>query len=382
MTAFLAAHGIIFLYLLVRLVLPLRTPGWLKGVIALILLLISQQYLVRFALGNLGSPEMPAALLMLQGGSFAAVLIMFVLVALTDLAVLVRFVFRRKNRDRRRFYKEKSFSPGRRLALTALLGAIPAAYGVRQAVAIPGVNRTEARIPRLPAELDGLTLVQITDLHASALLQKGWVDAVVDAAAGLDADVIFFTGDMVDGELSRRSAALDSLGRLRARLGVYGCVGNHEYYSGFADWTGRFSALGVTMLLNSHALIPVGGATMAIAGLTDMVAKDFGLPLPDRAAALSGVPRDAFRIMLDHRPTNALLNAEAGVDLQLSGHTHGGHALGMDRLVGRFNGGFVRGWYTVDGMALYVSSGAGLWNGFPIRLGVPSEIAHMTLRRA
>ena len=115
--------------------------------------------------------------------------------------------------------------------------------------------------------------------------------------------------------------------------------------------------------------------------LFDFEYHKLGLPEPDLATALAGAPDRTARILLDHRPGNAPRNARQDVDLQLSGHTHGGHAPGLSALVALFNHGYVRGWYRVEGMPLYVSSGAGLWNGFPLRVDVPSEIALITLRR-
>jgi predicted MPP superfamily phosphohydrolase len=379
MVYFLVAHLGIYFYLLIRLVLPLRASRAAKSAAALILLLISQHYVVRFAFGALGAPELPRLAIMAEGWCFAALLIMFLLVLALDALTLARRILGRATGEGRR--KEKGFSPGRRMALTVLLGAVPAAYAVRKAVAVPLIRTTEARLASLPEELDGLTLVQIADLHISALLQREWAQAVVETANAQHPDLILLNGDMVDGALSRHTDAVAPLGDLRARHGVYACTGNHEYYSGFDAWMERFASLGLTMLLNRHALVPVNGRKIVIAGITDTVARDFGRPPPDLAAALDGAPRGALRILLDHRPGGAPRNAGAGIDLQLSGHTHGGHALGMDRIVARFNGGFVRGWYAVAGMALYVSSGAGLWNGFPVRLGVPSEIVRMTLRR-
>ncbi|MNV32290.1 putative metallophosphoesterase [compost metagenome] len=120
---------------------------------------------------------------------------------------------------------------------------------------------------------------------------------------------------------------------------------------------------------------------MTIAGVTDPVAARYGLPMPDLTAALAGADPQAPVILLDHRPVEARANAAKGVALQLSGHTHGGHILGMDQLVKRANGGFVSGRYEVDGMTLYVSNGAGLWPGFAARIGVPSEITLITLRQ-
>ncbi|MDR2726810.1 MAG: metallophosphoesterase, partial [Deltaproteobacteria bacterium] len=249
-------------------------------------------------------------------------------------------------------------------------------------VAVPDVHTVETRLPRLPKELDGLTLVQISDLHVSPLLQERRTRAVVDAVNALDPDLILFTGDTVDGVPGRRAGSVAPLKDLRARHGVFGCAGNHEYYGDYAAWMRIFPALGLTMLLNSHAVIKVRGQKLVLAGITDIVAARFSLPGPDLAGALAGAPEDAVRILLDHRPGNAPENAKAGVDLQLSGHTHGGHILGMTHLVARFNQGFVYGWYQVDAMRMYVSSGAGLWNGFPVRLGVPSEIARIVLRSA
>lgn len=118
---------------------------------------------------------------------------------------------------------------------------------------------------------------------------------------------------------------------------------------------------------------------MILAGLVDPVAKRYGLPGPDIGLALKDAPSGAFTVLLDHRPVNAAANARAGVNLQLSGHTHGGQILGMRELVRAYNQGYLYGWYQVAAMRMYVSSGAGLWNGFPVRLGVPSEIVYLTL---
>ena len=123
-------------------------------------------------------------------------------------------------------------------------------------------------------------------------------------------------------------------------------------------------------------------SVLTLAGVTDPVAARYGLPMPDIAAALAGADAAAPVLLLEHRPGAARARARAGVALQLSGHTHGGHIVGMDRLVKRANGGFVSGLYAVDGMRLYVGHGAGLWPGFATRIGAPSEIALITLRAA
>jgi predicted MPP superfamily phosphohydrolase len=163
-------------------------------------------------------------------------------------------------------------------------------------------------------------------------------------------------------------------------------VGNHEYYSDYPAWIQAFPRLGLKLLLNGHALLNINGCQLVLAGLTDLAAANYAHELPDLRKALAGTPEKAVRILLDHRPGRAPQNAamalhlQRPLDLQLSGHTHGGQIKGMNYIVRRMNQGFVYGWYTVNGAPMYVSSGAGLWSGFPIRLGVPSEIAHIVLR--
>lgn len=374
MILFFLVHALIFVYLLIRVVFPLRSPLTVKVVLALIFLLVSQHNLVRRAFGQMSTPELAGPFIIVEGVCFAALLFFFLLVLADDMLALVRLVARRGRRARTRF------SPGRRKAMLAFAAAVPAVWGVREAVIVPRVNAMEARSAKVPAGLDGLVIVHVADLHVSPLYNEDWTRALVERINALAPDLIFITGDVVDGTPGTRGEAIAPLAGLRARHGVFGCMGNHEYYGDFRGWQGAFPKLGLTMLENRHEVVAIGGERIVIAGVTDEVAGRFGLPLPDSAAALEGAPAGALRIMLEHRPSRAAYNAAAGADLQFSGHTHGGQILGMNRLVARFNQGFVYGWYAVDGMRLYVTSGAGLWNGFPVRLGVPSEIARVVLR--
>jgi predicted MPP superfamily phosphohydrolase len=369
--------GLIFVYVLVRFILPLPVNGKIKVLASALLLLVAQQHvLIRYLFGGMASPELPVPVLLASGWSFVSLLFMFLLLLIRDVCLLLRLILNAGKGA------ASPVSHGRRQAIITALAVIPAAYGVDRGVVAPGVHTVETRLLRLPRELDGLTLVQISDLHISPLLQEQRTRAVVDAVNALDPDLILFTGDTVDGMPGRRAGSIAPLKDLRARYGVFGCAGNHEYYGGYASWMRTFPALGLTMLLNSHVVLRIRGRELVVAGITDMAAERFSLPGPDLAEALAGAPEDAVRILLDHRPGNAPENAKAGVDLQLSGHTHGGHILGMTHLVAKFNQGFVYGWYQVDAMRMYVSSGAGLWNGFPVRLGVPSEIARIVLRCA
>ncbi len=144
----------------------------------------------------------------------------------------------------------------------------------------------------------------------------------------------------------------------------------------------QFALLGMTPLENRHTLITRNGKQLVLAGVTDLSAAETGLPMPDLAKALAGAPERAPVILLDHQPKNARTAAERGVALQLSGHTHGGLVNGLERIFGLANGGDVSGRYNVPGMTLYVSNGTALWGGLALRLGKPSELTRITLRKS
>lgn len=389
--------AVLFLYILVRLILPSRLSRVGKAVAALLLLLVSQGNLLKtLFFGGMAAPALPSEALLLQGWLFSSLILLFLLTLARDILLLTAWAGRRL---RRGSPTASDFSPDRRDVLTrglaampALLGArpalfsgmamLPSGYGVSQAVAAPVVRDLEVPLPGLAPELDGLTLVQASDTHISSLLRRDWAETLVDKINGCKPDVIVFTGDLADGPPAERRDDIAPFRHLRAPLGVFSCLGNHEYYSDYQGWMRLFPELGITMLHNRHVVLRHRDRELVLAGLTDPVAERFSLPMPDVRAALEGAPQGVVRILLDHRPGNAAHNAAAGVDLQLSGHTHGGHMVGLNELVARFNQGYVYGWYTVKGMPMYVNAGAGLWSGFPVRLGVPAEIARLTLRAA
>ena len=139
--------------------------------------------------------------------------------------------------------------------------------------------------------------------------------------------------------------------------------GNHEYFFDYRAWIPHFAAMGMRVLENGHAVLERGGGRLVLAGVTDLSASNSAHPA-DLPAALKGAPKDAAVILLDHQPREARRAAASGVALQLSGHTHGGMVVGLDRLAARANSGYVSGRYVVDGMTLYVNNGTGLWPGF------------------
>ncbi|MDR2614215.1 MAG: metallophosphoesterase [Candidatus Accumulibacter sp.] len=371
--------GLICLYIVFRLIPALPWPFAGKCAAALAVLLASQVHLLnRTFFGTLASPEAPFAVVAAVGWLFGALILLAVFLVLKDLGALLFFALGKATGVRLSLPIPATWWAG---GLTvAALGL--SAIGVWQAVRVPEVRAVDIVLDRLPVELDGLRLVQLSDLHASRLLAGPWQREVVDKANALEPDLILITGDLVDGTPADRAADVAPLRDLKARLGVLAVPGNHEYYSDYVAWMAAFDELGLRLLRNRHVVIRDQGQALVIAGTTDRNAARFGLPMPDIEAALAGAPKDAVVLLLAHQPREAMKNAEAGVDLQLSGHTHGGQIAGLHFIVQKMNEGFVSGPYRVGAMWLHVSNGTGLWNGFPVRLGRPSEITLITLRAA
>jgi len=256
------------------------------------------------------------------------------------------------------------------------------AIGVSQAVRVPPVKDIEVAIKNLPPPFEGYEILQLTDLHISRLFDEPWTRAVVKDSNALGVDLIVVTGDLIDGSISNRTLDIEALRDLHAPDGVYVIPGNHEYFFDNEAWMQHFVSLGMKPLANSHTLIERDGARFVLAGVTDVTAPKTGFPAPDLKQALKGAPKEAPIILLDHQPRNAEFSASQGVALQLSGHTHGGMILLLDRVIALANEGFVSGFYNVDGMQLYVNNGTALWPGFALRLGRPSELTRITLRQA
>lgn len=367
---------VLALYLVVRLIWPLRLSVPLRLLLALPVfgLALHHRIVASFA-GTMASPEIPRMAIAVLATGFTTLLLCAGFVLLIDGLQLLARMLRRRG-------AVAWLGRGRLRAGAALAALLLAVFGVNRGMAVPQPRMLEVQIAGLPAAFDGYRVLQLTDIHASRLLTGRWVEAVVARSNALRPDLVVITGDLIDGSVEARRDDVAALGRLQAPDGVIAITGNHEYYAQYAQWMQAFRGLGMQVLENQHTRVTRGGSVLTIAGVTDPVAARYGLPLPDLGAALRGAQPGAPVILLDHRPRQALQNARHGVALQLSGHTHGGQILGMDQLVKRANGGFVSGRYRVDDMTLYVSNGAGLWAGFPARIGVPSEITLITLRRA
>jgi uncharacterized protein len=360
------------LYVVTRFIWPLPWAPGGKILLSIILLAAAQYHLwSRLSSGSVFSPEFPRTLVLLFNWAFGAIVLLALMQIALDLLGLTVLLLRGSG----------ALPDGVRYA-AAIMAMLLSAIGVYQAARVPPLKDVEIAIPRLPPQFDGYTLLQLTDLHISRLFPKEWTQALVERSNALSVDLIVVTGDLIDGSFDARRADVEPLRDLRAKDGVWVIPGNHEYFFGYEAWMRHYASLGMRVLANDHVVLTRDERALVLAGVTDLSAPGTRHPAPDLSAALAGAPSDAPIVLLDHQPRNAAQAAARGVALQLSGHTHGGMILGLDRLVARGNNGFVSGRYSIGGMTLYVNNGTALWPGFALRLGRPSELTRITLRRA
>ncbi len=365
---------VLFFYISASLIVPMPWRFPAKLIAGGALLAVCLKYLVYEQIGgSFIAPDLPGPLLLSLEILYATVALLFFLLLIKDGAALALWLSRCLGTSWR-----LPFSPALRGAGIITAALVMGLFGTWQSLRVPHVRTEEIALPKLPAPLDGFSIVQLSDLHIGTLLTGEWLQRVVEKTNALSPDVVALTGDMIDGFPERLKGEMAPLGRLQARYGVYGVTGNHEYYFGAEKWLPVFEALGISMLHNEHRTLSVpGGADLVIAGIPDLTEKRFGGPGPDLQKALKGTP-NAVRVLLAHQPGR--ISGKIPVDLKLSGHTHGGLLFFLKPILASFNGGFVEGFYDVDGRKLYVHPGTGIWSGFSCRLGVPSEITRIVLR--
>ncbi|MEP6859761.1 MAG: metallophosphoesterase [Deltaproteobacteria bacterium] len=253
--------------------------------------------------------------------------------------------------------------------------------GMREARGDHEIVTVEVSLAKLPKALDGFSIVQLSDLHTGMTIDRKFVQRVVDRANALKPDLIALTGDLVDGTVDNLREDIAPLQSLRAPHGVFAVTGNHEYYAGVDAWIAEITRLGARYLRNERVTIGSGDATFELAGVDDYSAHDWPGHGEDLGAATAN--RDASRalVLLAHQPRQVKNAAKHGVDLQLSGHTHGGQIWPWHYLVKLQQGGLLAGKYEHRGTQLYVTRGCGYW-GPPVRLLAPLEITRVILRSA
>lgn len=259
------------------------------------------------------------------------------------------------------------------------IGSASVARGMAEARGTHEVVDVEVPIARLPRALDGFTIVQLSDLHTGMTIDRAFVERVVDQTNRLSPDLIALTGDLVDGKVEDLRDAVAPLGQLRARHGVFAVTGNHEYYAGADAWIAEITRLGARYLRNQRVAIGDGAASFDLAGVDDHSASGWPGHGEDLPAALAGRDPSRALVLLAHQPRQVHRTAGHGVDLQLSGHTHGGQIWPWHYIVRLQQGGLLAGRYDCDGTQLYVTRGCGYW-GPPVRLLAPLEITRVILR--
>jgi predicted MPP superfamily phosphohydrolase len=242
------------------------------------------------------------------------------------------------------------------------------------------IEEVVVRLPKLPKVLDGFTIVQLSDIHVGTFIGERELEMGLGLLRGIRADLVAITGDIVDVDPRYVPIAARSLGALQAREGVVCIPGNHDYYTGETAVLGGMRRAGIDVLVNRGRIIAPGdGGGFALLGVDDLSARggQRGGAGPDLALAQSMVPPDRATVLLAHQPRFAPVAARAGVDLQLSGHTHGGQINPGFRPIDLFFR-YVQGHYRVGAMQLYVNRGFGTV-GPPTRVGAPPEITKIVL---
>ncbi|MFJ3705576.1 MULTISPECIES: metallophosphoesterase [Streptomyces] len=270
-----------------------------------------------------------------------------------------------------------------RIVTWAVVGvaAVLLAWGYVEARRVPRVRRLDVRLPRLGAGLDGTRVALITDTHYGPLDRARWSERVCEKVNTLEADLVCHTGDIADGTAERRRAQAAPLGTVQAtRARVY-VTGNHEYYSEAQGWVDLMDELGWEPLRNRHLLLERGGDTLVVAGVDDVTAESSGLEghRAHLAGALDGADPDLPVLLLAHQPKFIDRAAAHGVDLQLSGHTHGGQIWPFHHLVRLDQPALAGLSHHGARTLLYTSRGTGFW-GPPFRVFAPSEITLLVLR--
>ncbi len=364
--------ALLHLYIGLRLIPPmgLGTPG----ISAAIVLLAASALLVltglfSSALKRARFSEQLTWAGLLSMGFFSSLL---VLTVLRDVALLVAAIFGAGTPA-----IERASAIG-----VPLLALVVTLIGFVNARRVARVVDVEVPIVGLPAQFDGYSIVQISDVHVGPTIRRGYLNAIVTKVNALKPDAIAVTGDLVDGTVKRLGMHTAPLERLAAPDGTFFVTGNHEYYSGAHEWIAEMRRLGLTVLLNQHVVVERAGEALMIAGVTDFMAHHFDEShRSDPHAAARGAPGHVkVKVLLAHQPRSAEAAADAGFHLQLSGHTHGGQFFPWNLFV-PLQQPFTSGLNRLRSLWVYTSRGTGYW-GPPKRFGAPSEITRVRLVRA
>ena len=259
---------------------------------------------------------------------------------------------------------------------------ISTARGIWMARGTPRHERVTIALPNLPAAFDGLRIVQLSDFHSGPYMSREQMVSVRRLIEDLQPDLYFFTGDFVDALAEQMPPFVDAFENLRAPLGVFTVLGNHDYFANIQTVEAGLAAAKLPLLRNTAHVLEHRGNQLAIVGVDDLWARSRHGRGPDISTALNGLPENMTKICLSHQPNYWPEIKKHNIGLTLCGHTHGGQfgIVGTQISLARLASPYVAGLYQEDGKQLYVNRGLGVF-GIPMRIGMPPEITELTLRR-
>lgn len=252
--------------------------------------------------------------------------------------------------------------------------------GVRNALNPPRLEQVTLQSAALPDSLCGLRIVQISDIHIGPTLGKSFLQDIVTRIDTLKPDLIVITGDLVDGDVAMLREDVAPIFELTAPLGVFFITGNHELISGVDPWVQHLEKGGITVLQNDSQVLEHNNTPFNLVGVEDWDSARFHpTRTPSLGEALRSADTTRFTILLAHQPKAIQEACKQGIDIQLSGHTHGGQIAPFSYLI-YLDQPYRRGLYQVEETLLYVNEGTGYW-GPPLRIGTRSEITELTLQK-
>lgn len=244
----------------------------------------------------------------------------------------------------------------------------------------PRLYQVEIPLANLPKAFDGFKIAQISDLHVGPTIGRHYAQSVVNRINALKPHAVVVTGDVVDGPVALLKDEVAPLSQLQSKHGTFVITGNHEYYWNAPEWVSEYQRIGMRALMNEHVILQEDLHSLVLGGTTDYFAEKI---IPSHAYDLKQTfaqsPEGAPRILLTHQPVMFKQSVNHKVDLQISGHTHGGQFFPGNIFV-RMAQKFFKGLNRHENMWIYVSRGTGYW-GPPMRFMVPSEITLLTLRK-
>lgn len=366
--------AIFLIYALCSVLLSLKLSLFARLGVTFFLVFCSAKYYIYAVSGSILEPKLSVSSIVILESLYSFLMILVLFLIIKDLYLLIVLISRK-------FLHCKFRLPN--LNLTILfMGGIALVVGFAGTLyqfKTPNVVSHVIYVKNLNPALEGLKVVQLSDLHIGPLLKDKWLARVVERVNSINPDVVLITGDFVDGSADTLSPLFLPLKDLNSTYGTYGVSGNHEFYSGYKSWLTALEHVGVHFLENQSIEIKHHGSTFTLAGVSDLRGDNFGIKSQSAAQVLKN--NTELTILMAHEPS--VVAEQPSADLLVTGHTHGGVMFFLKPLIAKFNAGFVSGLYKInDRLNLYVSNGTGIWSGFSCRILVSSEITLFTFKKA